>query len=182
MRAGKQQRSYFRNEAIKQIQNEHNPPINQHMAMSFACLWITNLWGEFLQMEFSMPCTLCFKHSKQTNKSNAGPELLWLPSPLHPPPHSLCQVTDGWLTVAVPAVNVHSCKKKKKKHRWRVLWWEKRKKQGDKKNKQTKKLNMTSSSVELSFCFWVVITKAIHHGHSISIHAADWGHDKWMWE
>lgn len=66
--AGKQQRSYFRNEAIRQIQNEHNPPINQHMAMSFACLWITNLWGEFLQMEFSMPCALCFKHSKQTNK------------------------------------------------------------------------------------------------------------------
>lgn len=36
--AGKQQRSYFRNEAIKQIQNEHNPLVNQHMAMSFACL------------------------------------------------------------------------------------------------------------------------------------------------
>lgn len=35
---GKQQRSYFRNEAIKQIQNEHNPLVNQHMAMSFACL------------------------------------------------------------------------------------------------------------------------------------------------
>lgn len=75
---GKQQRSYFRNEAIKQIQNEHNPLVNQHMAMSFACLWITNLWGEFLQMEFSMPCALCFKHSKQTNKSVLGPELLHL--------------------------------------------------------------------------------------------------------
>lgn len=95
--AGKQQRSYFRNEAIKQIQNEHNPLVNQHMAMSFACLWITNLWGEFLQMEFSMPCTLCFKPSKQTNKSIMGPEL---PSSRHPPPRSVCQVTDSWLMEA----------------------------------------------------------------------------------
>lgn len=91
------------------------PPVNQHMAMSFACLWITNLWGEFLQMEFSMPCALCFKHSKQTNtqtnKSTAGPELLQLPSPLHPPPQSLCQMTDSWLTVAVPTVTAHYRKK-----------------------------------------------------------------------
>lgn len=85
---GKQQRSYFRNEAIKQIQNEHSPLVNQHMAMSFACLWITNLWGEFLQMEFSMPCALCFKHSKQTNKSILGPELLQLLPTSHPT--SLC--------------------------------------------------------------------------------------------
>lgn len=102
---GKQQRSYFRNEAIKQIQNEHNPLVNQHMAMSFACLWITNLWGEFLQMEFSMPCALCFKHSKQTNKSVLGPELLQLalpppkPTTNPPSPQLSCQVTHGWLTL-----------------------------------------------------------------------------------
>lgn len=67
--AGKQQKSYFRNEAIKQSQNEHSPLVNQHMAMSFACLWITNLRGELLQMEFSMPCALCFIHCKQTKSS-----------------------------------------------------------------------------------------------------------------
>lgn len=97
--AGKQHRSYFRNEAIKRIQNEHNPLVNQHMAMSFACLWITNLWGEFLQMEFSMPCALCFKHRKQTNKSVLGPEFLQLP-PFPVPPHCVslrCRMTYSWL-------------------------------------------------------------------------------------
>lgn len=117
--AGKQQRSYFRNEAIKQIQNEHNPLVNQHMAMSFACLWITNLWGEFLQMEFSMPCALCFKHSKQTNKSVLGPEFLQLP-PRPPTPHpssrclSLPLLSDDlcWLTVTVKAITHHQQGKK----------------------------------------------------------------------
>lgn len=70
--ASKQLRSYFGNEAIKQIQNEHNPLVNQHMAMSFACLWISNLWGEFLQLQSSMLCSLCFKHSKQTKQKHLG--------------------------------------------------------------------------------------------------------------
>ena len=30
---------------LVQIQNEHNPLVRQHMAVSFACLWIANLWG-----------------------------------------------------------------------------------------------------------------------------------------
>lgn len=112
--AGKQQRSYFRNEAIKRIQNEHNPLVNQHMAMSFACLWITNLWGEFLQMEFSMPCALCFKHGKQTNKSVLGPDLLQLP--FLSPSLSLClccQMTYRWRTVTVKAIAQHPQEKEK---------------------------------------------------------------------
>lgn len=148
--------------------------------MSFACLWITNLWGEFLQMEFSMPCALCFKHSKQTNKQkHHGSRVTSAAFPSTPTsPESLSddrQLIDGGCAG-------RNCAKT---HRWSVLWWDKKTKQGDQKNqtkKQTKKLNMTSSSVELSFLFLSVIRNTIHHGHSISIHAADWGHDKWMWE
>lgn len=51
-------------------------------------------------------------------------------------------------------------------------------KAGRQKTNKQKNQNMTSSSVKLSFCFWLVIREAIHHGRSISIHAADWGHDK----
>lgn len=109
--AGKQQRSYFRNEAIKWIQNEHNPLVNRHMAMSFACLWITNLWGEFLQMEFSMPCALCFKHSKQTNKSILGPQLL---HPLWIPPRSASLAvrwpTADWRWLQRPSLTISRIK------------------------------------------------------------------------
>lgn len=71
------------------------------------------------------------------------------------------------------------CTRVKKKEKTQMACPPMREKEkAGRQKKQTKKLNMTSSSVELSFCFWVVITKAIHHGHSISIHAADWGHDK----
>lgn len=36
--AGKQQRSYFRNEAIKQIQNEHNhPPTTTKQTSTWQC-------------------------------------------------------------------------------------------------------------------------------------------------
>lgn len=147
--AGKQQRSYFRNEAIKRIQNEHNPLVNQHMAMSFACLWITNLWGEFLQMEFSMPCALCFKHGKQTNKSVLGPELLQLPF-LSPSPSLSLLSDDLQLTNSDCKRPLLSTSRKNNKKRWGGTFLLDKQKEWEKKEKQHLKLGVDF----LSFFFF----------------------------
>lgn len=99
--------------------------------MSFACLWITNLWGEFLQMEFSMPCALCFKHCKQTNKSILDPELLQLP-PIHLPPLS-CLSPSGDLQLSDSGCKGSSAPARTKHHRWNILSLGKQKQPKDKK-------------------------------------------------
>lgn len=114
---GKQRGSYFGNEAIKRLQNEHSPLVNRHMAMSFACLWISNLRGDFLQMKFSTPCGLCFKHSKQTNKSVLGNEFFFFFLPPLPPPTPLFYLLSNDLRQTDSAYKGHclTCFKKREK-------------------------------------------------------------------
>lgn len=67
-------------------------------------------------MEFSMPCALCFKHGKQTNKSVLGPELLQLPF-LSPSPSLSLLSDDLQLTNSDckrPLLSTSRKKKKKK--------------------------------------------------------------------